>query len=308
MVAVIRRSTMRITVLPAAFALMTSLFQGAPLAASYGGDTKMTVDEVVARHLEAIGSTEARAAVRTRAVSGAVRYVSRTQAGTYDGKAVLVSIAAKVRLSFQFPDSVYLAEQLAYDGEHPGSGKLPNGNRSTLGRSLIEENVPLREGLLGGVLSAAWPLLRLAQQNPKLDYRGLKKIEGRQLHELSYRPRKGSSNMTTLLYLEPDTFRHVRSVYKFDLPERFVTGTLTARSAAQPADVAQEGGVSEAHFTVIEEFGDFRQTDGLTLPHSYKLRLNISGTGRSLAVDWSLVVEEISHKETLDENLFKLPR
>jgi len=42
------------------------------------------------------------------------------------------------------------------------------------------ENVPLREGLLGGVLSAAWPLLRLAQQNPKLEYRGLKKMEGRQ--------------------------------------------------------------------------------------------------------------------------------
>ncbi|HLG16109.1 MAG TPA: hypothetical protein VJH03_16620 [Blastocatellia bacterium] len=73
-----------------------------------------------------------------------------------------------------------MAEQLAFDGEHGGSGKLPSGSRSTLGRVLIVENVPLREGLLGGVLSAAWPLLRLAQQNPKLEYRGLKKMEGRQ--------------------------------------------------------------------------------------------------------------------------------
>ena len=155
-------------------------------------------------------------------------------------------------MSFQFPQSVYLAEQLAFDGEHPGTAILPNGSRSTLGRILIEENVPLREGLLGGVLSAAWPLLRVPEQNPKLEYRGLKKIEGRQLHELGYRPRKGVTNTTTLLYLEPETFRHVRSVYKFDLPERYVTGTGETRSVARPADVAQEGGVSEAHFTITE--------------------------------------------------------
>ncbi|HLG16110.1 MAG TPA: hypothetical protein VJH03_16625 [Blastocatellia bacterium] len=51
--------------------------------ASYGADTKMTTDGVVAKHLEAIGSAEARATVRTRAVSGPLRYVSRTQAGGY---------------------------------------------------------------------------------------------------------------------------------------------------------------------------------------------------------------------------------
>ncbi|HLG16108.1 MAG TPA: hypothetical protein VJH03_16615 [Blastocatellia bacterium] len=65
---------------------------------------------------------------------------------------------------------------------------------------------------------------------------------------------------------------------------------------------------SEAHFTITEEFGDFRQIDKLMLRHSYKLRLNISGTAQSLAVDWSLAVEAISHKETLDEGLFKLSR
>lgn len=285
-------------------AIVVSSVFGANSSPSRGADTKMTVDEVIAKHLDAIGSAEARAAVRTRAVSGEVRYVSRIQAGGYDGKGIIISAAPKFRVSLQFPESVYLAEQLAYDGEHAGTGKLPNGNRSTLGHLLIEEDVPLRESLLGGVLSAAWPLLRVAQQNPKLEYRGLKKVEGQQLHEVGYRARKGSSNMTVLLYFEPDTFRHVRSVYKVDLPERFASAARTAT----PATSVGQSEVGDAHFTLSEEFADFRQVDGLTLPHSYKLRLNISGTSRSVAVDWSLTVDTISHKETFDEGLFKLPR
>jgi len=66
----------------------------------------------------------------------------------------------------------------------------------------------LREGLFGGTISTAWPLLDLKPAG-EAKYEGVKKIDGRELHDLTYVPNKSSSgsDLTIHLYFEPDTFR-----------------------------------------------------------------------------------------------------
>ena len=50
----------------------------------------------------------------------------------------------------------------------------------------------------------------MEKSQPKLDYRGLKKIEDMELHEVSYRAKKGSGDLKITLYFEPQLFRHVK--------------------------------------------------------------------------------------------------
>ena len=71
-------------------------------------------------------------------------------------------------------------------------------------------------------------------------------------------------------------------------------------------------GVATKRRELVEEFDDFRAVDGLTLPHTYKLQLSASGTGSSFGGaapglrDWTLTVDQVSHKAAVDESVFKL--
>ena len=103
---------------------------------------------------------------------------------------MMVSSGAKLRFGIKLPLNDYPGEDIAFDGAKAAAGLLPQGRRSLLSAFLSSQNLPLNEGLIGGTLSTAWPLLRMDKTQPKLDYRGLKKIDGRQLHEVGYRPRK----------------------------------------------------------------------------------------------------------------------
>src|SRR5258708_21716858 len=70
-----------------------------------------------------------------------------------------------------------------------------------------------KQGLMGGTLSSAWPLLDLTARGPLLEYVGTKKVDNRLLHELKYLPR-GGSDLKIALFFEQDTFRHVRTAYE----------------------------------------------------------------------------------------------
>ena len=144
-----------------------------------------------------------------------------------------------------------------------------------------------------GVLSTAWPLLRVDQMQPRMEYRGLKKIDQRQLHELSYRARKGGDDLKVLLYFDPETFRHVGSKYSFE-----IGASIGTREAANMNP--------ETYFSVTESFDDFRLVDGLTLPHEYKLKYSAEGKGASAIYDWTFTIARISHQETFDSQLFTI--
>ncbi len=255
-------------------------------------DKKMTADELVTRHLESIGTAEARSKAATRVASGATKFnILVGGAANVDGQAMMVSSDAKLRLGLKFPLVEYPGEDIAFDGAKATTGFLPQGRRSNLSLFLNSQDLPLKGGLLGGTLSTAWPLLRIDQSQPRLDYRGLKKVDGRQLHELSYRPRKGSTDLKVSLFFDPATFRHARTRYSFE-----IGATIGTREASNQNP--------ESYYSLAEDFDDFRAVDGLTLPHKYKLQFSAEGKSGSALQDWTITIGKIEHNAKLDDPIF----
>jgi hypothetical protein len=272
-----------------------SLIIFSPSPALPADDNKITVEQLVANHLASIGTPEARAAAKNRFVAGSVKLVSRLgRAGNLEGKGGIASESPKLRYVMRFAAPDYPSEQMAFDGERTSTGFLPEGKRSNLALFLDQQNLPLKEGLLCGTLSTSWALLRLDQQQPKLDYKGMSKVEGRQLHKIEYRQRKGSPSLKITLYFDPQTFRHARTEYRFQIGARIGLGPNDSNS------------LQESYYLLAEDFDDFRIVDGLTLPHKYKMQLSVNTSTGSIIYDWTLAVSEVSHKEVFDDQTFKI--
>ncbi len=243
---------------------------------------KLKPEQLVKLHLEeAFGPAEARA--RGRTVRGTAQLASRAIGeGLLGGAFLLASDALSSRLFVQFGANAYEGETFAFDGKDVavGFGQRPTGKRSVLGAFVAANDVILREGLLGGVLNASWPLLALDARQPKLSYDGLKKFDGRDLHRLSYRAKKGQNELTIQLFFDPETYRHVASAY---------AASLAQSMGLTPAESSQQ---SDQYFRLEERFADFERAMGLTLPKTWALRYEASSR---TTVEWKydLKVEAI---------------
>jgi len=257
-------------------------------------DKKLAPAELVAKHLEAIGPTEVRARVPGLKVKGSCLLTVR-QGGTgqVDGEAVMASQGNMnlITMTFNSPDYPY--ETLKYDGKKFNAGQFKPGLRTSLGQFFLTNDVLFKEGIVGGVLSASWPLLNLAERNPKLEYSGLKKVGGRQMHALKYSPR-GGSDLKIMLFFDPETFHHVRSEY-----ERTIYTTDQQRIGGGGGALPTASGPrsSNARINAFEEFSDFRSEGGLNLPHTYKFELSIQSEVRPALVDWKFNLTDFSFGE-----------
>jgi len=255
-------------------------------------DKKLTSQELIARHLDSIGTAEARSKASTRVAGGETKFIARLGgSANVDGQAMMVSSGAKLRFGIKLPLNDYPGEDIAFDGAKAAAGLLPQGRRSQLSAFLSSQNMPLNEGLIGGTLSTAWPLLRIDQTQPKLDYRGLKKVDGHQLHEVSYRPRKGAGDLKVSLFFDPETFRHVRTKYSYEIGAAIGTRENSNMN-------------TESYYTLTEDFDDFLAVDGLTLPHKYKMQFSAEGRGGSALLDWTVTIKKIEHNTKIDDPIF----
>jgi hypothetical protein len=227
--------------------LLIALFAPPNAPASASDKTaKPSVDEVVAKYLGAMGTADARSAAKSRAAQGTVAFSELVTGNAHlDGKALFRSEGAKLKCVFQFASPQYPGEQFVFDGKNVGVAQIDQQARSMLGGFLVGEPEILSEGLWGGELSTAWPLLDTKASGAKLKYEGLKKIDGRELQEVSYVPKKrtNSGELSVRLYFEPDTFRHVFTVHKL---------------SASPVESGQATDPSTVTTTVEERFGDSR--------------------------------------------------
>jgi hypothetical protein len=71
-------------------------------------------------------------------------------------------------MSFYSP--VYPREQFAFDGSRFMAAFVTPGVRSSLGSFLMIHDFIFKQGLMGGTLSSAWPLLDLSVAKAKLEY------------------------------------------------------------------------------------------------------------------------------------------
>ena len=275
--------------LPAAVLLLAML---TPVAAK---GPKMKPEELVARHPAALGSPESRSVVQSHGARGtACMEVLRGGSGFLEGPVVLASQGRKVLFSKQFNPLNYSAEQVSFDGEKCYVGNIQPGVRSQLGQFLYQYDEIVREGLFGGVLSTAWPLLDLEERNPKLDYRELKKVSGQELLELRYRIRKGGGDVNIRLYFDPESFRHMATTYKLTLSAPM--GRTSEESARQ----------SETRYTLEEWFSDFRPLDNLDLPTHWTIRLTVETGFGNFMGKWDMTFPQIAHNPSIDPQIFVL--
>jgi hypothetical protein len=260
-------------------------------------DTKLTPAEVISKHLESIGPAEVRARVRGTRIKGAsVVSVKLCGEGQVEGQALLASQGAANLINLKFETPEYPYELLRFDGKKFIAIPFKPGSRTCLAQFFQDNEVIFKEGLAGGILSESWPLLKVEEKNPKLEYSGLKKIDGRELHALRYTPKKGSE-MKIMLYFDPQTFQHVRTEYSQVLyaNEQRRIGAVGSSGLPAPNQTA-----SNARIEAYEEFSDFKVEGGLNLPHTYKFHLSIQSELRPALVDWVLNLTDFAFNVPFD--------
>lgn len=262
-------------------------------------ETKLTAQDIVSRHLDSIGTPAARAAVKSRTAQAAAQFgvLIGSPAGHAQGNAMLVSLDRRVSFMMKFPGSVYPDEQFVYDGKSiQVSLAQSRHDRSFLGDFLYRQDVIMTEGLFAGVLRTSWPLLDVAARQPQLKYDGLKKVDGRELHDVIYVPKKGADrDLVIHLYFEPDTFRHVKTVYSFNVERQMQHLRDQQRGSVRSRAEDRQ----DTRYTVEEIFSDFRSIDGLTLPGRWKLRFTAEA-GQTISTAWDFSFSIIAHNNVTE--------
>ena len=261
---------------------------------SSSATNKMTAEELVARHLESIGTAEARASVTSRIIAGNSLVIFRTPPpGQATGRAVLASEGPRSLIGMSFPSPVYPREQLGFNGKSFMAAYVTPGVRSVLGNFLMTHALIFKQGLMGGALSTGWPLLDLTARSPRLEYAGLKTVGDRKLHELKYLARGGSDLQISLFFGEAN-FRHVRTEYEL---------VIAAPTGDRAYSSIEE---REIRYKMVEEFSDFKNEAGLTLPHTYKIKLLVDSKGGTFLADWEITLTQFTFNERIDPNSFTI--
>src|SRR5215831_19460581 len=178
------------------------------------GNSSSNSDDIVVRHLDAIGSQSVRAAVKSRVVLGNLRFRvlvggSGGATGTWD----LVSSGRMLNVVLQFGKGEWRGEQFVSDGSKAQVAKSTQSHQySDFGLFMSSQDFMLKEGLFGGELSTGWALQNLQLNQARVESLGVKKVQGRELIALQYFSRR-SSDMEVKIYLDPKTYCHVLTVY-----------------------------------------------------------------------------------------------
>ncbi len=267
---------------------------------------KLKTADLIARHLESLGNDKLRRAIKSHIILGTCSVTFREgKVNNGEGRAVLASDNRRslIGMVFGFPE--YPHEKLGFDGNTLTVSYLKPGVRSSLGNFVRMNEVIFREGLFGGVLSAAWPLLDLFTKQAKVEYAGLKKVDGRNLYALKYFPQKGADVKVTL-YFDDESYHHVRSEYEQVIISRQGGSSPTALGRTSPAD----GSASqlETRYKLVEEFSDFKEESGLMLPHLYKISYSFDSGRGSIRNNWLLTLTQFGFNQQFDDGAFNVNR
>jgi hypothetical protein len=264
------------------------LFQAFRFESVCAKDKKPTAEEIVAKHIESIGSPEKLAAVKSRTIYGIV--AARMPFGTVPeilpepgtrkdpSNFLFASTESQMGMVMKFYNLSYTGEHLAFDGKDATISITKNGKRSEFADFVARYDGVMRDGFLSGTLSASWPLLHIQEGKYRLNYDQIN-AGGKKFHQITCTPKdkKHLHDLVVRLIFEFDTYRHVMTEYVQN------TGTFNM-------------------IMFLERFGNFKEVDGLMLPHSYSAQ-EANGTDIT-AARWSVEAKQISHGEPIEPQLF----
>jgi len=253
---------------------------------------KIKAEDVIAKHLDSIGTAQAREAAKTLLIvgNGTSKFTS-TKDITLQGKIVLASEGVNNFLGMNMNSPLYSGEKFAYNGKDVFVGFATVSVRSVLGNFVQSNTGIVSEGLVGGTLSTSWALERLASNKAKVSSNGIKKIDGKELYAISY-SKKGGSDLDITLYFDKDTFRHVRTEYK------------RVASVGIGVGLSDSARANEIRYSFVEEFGDFKAEAGLSLPHTYRMVYSATGTQGTTGIEWNFVLSDFTRNQKLESSTF----
>jgi hypothetical protein len=276
--------------------LATVLFFSLVTCSLFSRAADLKPEEVVAKHLDSIGTAQTRNSIKSRVVQGSAVYrILVGGSGAVDGKYIFASEGAKSDFLFKVNASGYLGEQFICDGQRTSvAGTYADKSRSEFGTFVLAQDTVFRENLLGGVWSSDWALLNVEGRKAKIGFEGMKKIDGRDVIALRYKPKK-STDLEIFLYFDPLTFHHIGSSYRINVSASLIGGeTATAGKQAN-------------RYQIEERFSDFQTKDGLTLPHGYDLRFTLETEGGfSKSIEWDIKALGILNNESIDPRSFQV--
>jgi hypothetical protein len=165
------------------------------------------------------------------------------------------------------------------------------GIRSPLAEFLLSHDTLFSEGLIGGTLSSAWPLLNLMARGAKVQYGGTEKVDGRQAHKLKYVPRQGTELKITI-FIDAENFQHLRTVYEREI------------AAPMGGTPGQSASMRETRYKFVEDFRDFRKEGDLTLPHTYSIQYSVSRLNQPLELEWTFNLTRFTFDYPIAEKEF----
>jgi len=253
-------------------------------AAAVPAAEKMKPEEVVQKHLASVSPETG--AFGPRVVRGVVRmYGKQIGQGSIGGTFVFSTTPPATRLALDFGATEYGAEVFAFDGQATdvGYANQARGRRSAIANFVAANDVIVKERLLGGVLNGLWALANLEPSGAKVSYDGLKKLDDVEMHRLRYRAKKGQNDLDVAIWLEPETFRHVATVYSRSYAQAMV-GDPTASSRQ-----------SDTYFRLEERFGGWKSIQGLAVPTTWTIRYEASA---NQTTEWryELAVDQLEKK------------
>jgi hypothetical protein len=252
--------------------------------------------EIILKHLDSIGTEQARNATTSRAIQAFATYrILVGGSGAIDGKAQVASQGRKSDFLFRINAGTYRGEQFIFDGNHiEVVGTYSDKSRSEFGNFVLAQDVLLRENLLGGVWSTNWALLDVEGRKAKLHSEGTKRVDGKELLAVRYTPHK-NTDLDIVMYFDPQTFHHVMTVYRME-PSTSNVGGETAQA-----------GKSTRRYRLEERFSDFKTAGGLTLPTHYDLRYTLENeSGFTKSIEWELQNVQISNNISIDPRSFEV--
>lgn len=254
---------------------------------------KMRTEDVIAKHLDSIGTSEARAATKSQIAVGTAQIKLVTKITTpVVGRIVIAAAGEKNFWGMNLNSTDYPSERFSYDGNKAKVGFARTGVRSTLGGFVLSNNSLLEEGLLGGTLTHSWAMLNTASRKAKIFFDGTKKINGKEAYILGYSP-KGGSDIDIKLYFDKETFRHIRTEYK----------RVSSAGIGRTPEASSR--YSENRITLTEDFTDFKPEGKLTLPHGYHMLYSTTGTSNgSTEIEWTFNLTEFAFNQNLAANTF----
>jgi hypothetical protein len=248
---------------------------------TFGKEDEFKPEDLITRHIQSLGTPEILAQITSRSISGTstFKFISGAT-GQMTGQAQWVSEKGKIGVVLRYGGTEYPGEHFGYDGKDVTADNIKPGQRSPLGDFLYSHPVVMKSELFGGSLNAGWPLLN-KDSGAKIKAKK-KTIDGRELYEVEYLPKQSMGEVKVKLYLDPANFRHVMTEFRV---RQLLSDTMTT-------------------YVLTEKFDDFRQVDGITLPHKYSLNfLYDSGSG-SMQTLYTFDVEKIGHNGKIDPRFY----